>query len=159
MEHELVSHATFVVERVYPDSPPARVFAAYADREAKARWSTGPKHWRPELELDFRVGGWERYRGGPPDDSVHAVDAWYLDIEPDRRIVYAYDVRVGDTRLVASLATVELRPEGGRHAAGVYRAGRLFRRRRHHDVRPAHAQRAGIAGGRAGACPGLVTGA
>jgi len=44
---------------------------------------------------------------------VHAVDAWYLDIEPDRRIVYAYDVRVGDIRLVASLATVELRPEGG----------------------------------------------
>ena len=113
MEHELVSHATFVVERMYPDSPPARVFAAYAEREAKARWSTGPKHWRPELELDFRVGGRERYRGRPPDGSVHAVDAWYLDIEPDRRIVYAYDVRVGDTRLIASLATVELRPEGG----------------------------------------------
>ena len=59
------------------------------------------------------VGGRERYRGRPPDGSVHAADAWYLDIEPDRRIVYAYDVRVGDTRLVASLATVELRPEGG----------------------------------------------
>ncbi|HYJ66057.1 MAG TPA: hypothetical protein VEX15_00165 [Nocardioidaceae bacterium] len=49
MEHERVSHATFVVERVYPDSPPARVFAAYADREAKARWSTGPKHWRTTM--------------------------------------------------------------------------------------------------------------
>ena len=44
---------------------------------------------------------------------MHAVDARYLDIEPDRRIVYAYDVRVSDRRLVASLATVELRPEGG----------------------------------------------
>jgi uncharacterized protein YndB with AHSA1/START domain len=49
---------------------------------------------------------------GPPGRST-AVDAWYLDIEPDRRIDYAYDVRVGDTRLLASLATVELRPEGG----------------------------------------------
>jgi uncharacterized protein YndB with AHSA1/START domain len=55
---------------------------------------------------DHRRAGW------PPDGSVHAIDAWYLDIEPNRRIVYAYDVRVGDRRLVASLATVELCPEG-----------------------------------------------
>ena len=81
MEHELVSHATFVVERMYPDSPPARVFAAYAEREAKARWSTGPKHWRPELELDFRVGGRERYRGRPPDGSVIVI-AHFLDLIP-----------------------------------------------------------------------------
>jgi uncharacterized protein YndB with AHSA1/START domain len=37
-----VTHATFVVERSY-DAPPARVFAAWADPEAKARWFASPE--------------------------------------------------------------------------------------------------------------------
>jgi uncharacterized protein YndB with AHSA1/START domain len=32
-----VTHATFSLERIYP-VPPARVFAAWADPAAKARW-------------------------------------------------------------------------------------------------------------------------
>jgi uncharacterized protein YndB with AHSA1/START domain len=34
-----VTHATFTLERSYP-VPPARVFAAWADPAAKARWFT-----------------------------------------------------------------------------------------------------------------------
>jgi hypothetical protein len=36
-----VTHDTFVVERSYPASP-ARVFAAWADPAAKARWFASP---------------------------------------------------------------------------------------------------------------------
>ena len=35
-----VTHATFSLERSYP-APPARVFAAWADPAAKARWFAG----------------------------------------------------------------------------------------------------------------------
>jgi uncharacterized protein YndB with AHSA1/START domain len=55
-----VTHATFTVERSY-DASPARVFAAWADPAAKARWFASPEEWGPdEFDLDFRVGGRER---------------------------------------------------------------------------------------------------
>ncbi len=39
-----VHHATFVIERIL-DATPARVFAAWADPVAKARWFVGPEEW------------------------------------------------------------------------------------------------------------------
>ena len=62
-----VTHATFVVERTY-DAAPSRVFAAWSEPEAKARWFGGSDG---EFELDFRVGGREFSRGGPPDGPVY----------------------------------------------------------------------------------------
>jgi uncharacterized protein YndB with AHSA1/START domain len=106
-----VTHATFVVERHY-DASPARVFAAWADPAAKARWFAGPEEWgRDEFGLDFRVGGREVSRGGPPGGPVHAYDAVYQDIVPDERIVYSYSLCLDQTLISVSLATVELRAE------------------------------------------------
>jgi uncharacterized protein YndB with AHSA1/START domain len=51
-----VTHATFAVERTY-DASPARVFAAWAEPERKARWFGNPDDGVAEFELDFRVGG------------------------------------------------------------------------------------------------------
>ena len=74
----VVEHATFAVVRHYP-VPPARVFAAWADPDLKARWFVEPG---AEHALDFRVGGRELYRG-----AVHTYDARISDIVPDERIV------------------------------------------------------------------------
>ena len=75
MTDRSVTHSTFVVERSYAASA-ARVFAAWADPEAKARWFAGPEEWGPnEFELDFRVGGRERSRGGPQGGPVHTYEA------------------------------------------------------------------------------------
>ena len=41
MSARSTQHATFVIERTYAASP-ARVFNAFADRAAKARWFVGP---------------------------------------------------------------------------------------------------------------------
>lgn len=57
--------ATFTIERHYP-ARPARVFAAWASVEAKARWAYCDEAWKPRLhELDFRVGSRERAITGP----------------------------------------------------------------------------------------------
>jgi uncharacterized protein YndB with AHSA1/START domain len=66
MDHN-VTHATFTLERSYP-VPPARVFAAWAEPAAKARWFTpGPGFGH---DLDFRIGGREMATGGPDGGPV-----------------------------------------------------------------------------------------
>jgi uncharacterized protein YndB with AHSA1/START domain len=112
MSERSTEHATFVIERTYPVSP-ARVFAAWADPVAKARWFAGPDEWESgPREFDFRVGGRERNSGGPPGGPVHAFDALYQDIVENERIVYSYDMHLDGTRISVSLATVELKPAG-----------------------------------------------
>jgi len=107
-----VEHANFVVERTY-DASPSRVFAAWADPAAKARWLGADDAFADdEFELDFRVGGRERRRGSA-GDQVYTVEAHYQDIVPDERIVYSYDVRFDEQRISVSLSTVELAPAGG----------------------------------------------
>jgi uncharacterized protein YndB with AHSA1/START domain len=75
MTERSVTHATFVIERNYPASP-ARVFAAFASRAAKASWFSGPDEWgRSDHELDFRVGGRERVSSGPKGGPIHTFEA------------------------------------------------------------------------------------
>jgi len=114
MTERFAEHGTFTIERVYPAAP-ARVFRAWADPAAKARWFVGPKTaWKETYRaFDFRVGGSERVTGGPPGEPAHSFDARYWDIVPDERIVYAYEMHIGDTRISVSLATVEFKPSGG----------------------------------------------
>jgi uncharacterized protein YndB with AHSA1/START domain len=104
-------HATFTIERDYATTP-ARVFAAWADPAAKATWFVGPAGKWQEIsrDFDFRVGGRERVKGMHEGDLVSAFDCVYLDIVPDRRLVYAYDMHLNGTRISVSLATVEFKP-------------------------------------------------
>ncbi|MGZ8455264.1 MAG: SRPBCC family protein [Gemmatirosa sp.] len=107
-----VTHASFTLERSY-DAPPARVFRAFADPAAKALWFQGPPAWGPaEVAMDFRVGGRETSRTGPPGGPVHSFDCLYQDIVPDARIVYSYTMDADDTRTSAWLAVIELTPAG-----------------------------------------------
>jgi uncharacterized protein YndB with AHSA1/START domain len=112
MSTRSVTHSTFVVERVY-DASPARVFHAFADPEAKARWFTHPDEWiAKEPAMDFRVGGRESVSGGPKDGPVHSFSSIYQDIVPNERIVYSYDMHMDDVRISVSLATIEFFPAG-----------------------------------------------
>jgi uncharacterized protein YndB with AHSA1/START domain len=102
-----IEHGRFVVERVYEASPD-RVFAAWSDPQAKARWFDDAG---AEFEIDFRAGGWERRRGPLPDGREYAFQALYWDIVAGRRIVYAYEMLLDGVRISVSLATVEFQPE------------------------------------------------
>ena len=113
MSARSVTHATFVIERTYPAAP-ARVFNAFADPKVKARWFKGPDDWGADaFEMDFRVGGRETNRGGPPGGPVHSFECRYYDIVPNERIIYTYDMHLDAKRISVSLATLEFRPEGG----------------------------------------------
>ena len=112
MSKRSTTHATFTIERSFA-VPPARVFAAYTDAKAKARWFVGPDEWeKSNLKLDFRVGGRESVSGGPPGGPVHFYNALYQDIVPNERIVMTYEMHMEKTRISVSLGTTEFKPAG-----------------------------------------------
>jgi uncharacterized protein YndB with AHSA1/START domain len=112
MTERSTTHATFVIERQYKAAP-ARVFAAFADRQKKVKWFGGPEDWeKSNHKLDFRVGGKESVNGGPPGGVVHYYNAEYWEITPNERIVSSYEMRLDDKRISVSLATMEFKPNG-----------------------------------------------
>jgi len=106
-------HASFTIERRLA-FPVAKVFAAFATSEAKAQWFGGDEGaWTPlRREFDFRVGGREQAVGAWKDGPVSAFEAVYHDIVPDRRIVFAYSMRIDDRLISVSLTTIEFWPDG-----------------------------------------------
>ncbi len=75
MTERSIEHAGFTIQRRY-DAAPERVFAAWADPAAKARWFAGPEEWEVgPHELDFREGGTEFASGGPREGPVHRYRA------------------------------------------------------------------------------------
>ena len=112
MTERSVTHATFCLERSYQASP-QRVFHAFADPEAKARWFAGPEEWVAAVaEVDFRVGGRETNVRGSKGGPVSRFDAIYQDIVPNERIMFSYDMHLDDRRISVSLTTIEFKPEG-----------------------------------------------
>ena len=119
-------HGTVVVERVL-DVPIASVYGAFADATERARWGSPSDTAAFIYEAaDFRVGGVDLIRCGPKEDPRFCVEARYLDILPERRVVWSEtisesrkdrqerDGRQIDTPLAANLTTVEFSPQGSR---------------------------------------------
>jgi uncharacterized protein YndB with AHSA1/START domain len=108
-----VVHATFRLERRY-DAPVARVWRAFTDGTAKAKWFGGPPdRWQLlERHMDVRPGGRERLRGRWEGGVVSTFDATYLDVIANERLVYAYEMHLNEKKISASLATIELTAEG-----------------------------------------------
>jgi uncharacterized protein YndB with AHSA1/START domain len=111
-----VIHSTFQLERRLKASP-ERIFAAFSDKAAKRRWFYGSRHVLEDHKLDFKVGGRERAQmkmgpGTPVAGKTLVNDTVYEDIVPSRRIVTAYRMSMDETPFSASLATIELIPNG-----------------------------------------------
>jgi uncharacterized protein YndB with AHSA1/START domain len=109
MSDRSATHETFVIERTYAASP-ARVFAAWADKSAKGQWF-GPPEGGADHELDFRVGGRERFAANV-QGALYTYDALYEDIVPGERIVYTYAMDRDGERMSVSVSTVEILASG-----------------------------------------------
>ena len=106
MSLSTVAHETFVIERTY-DVPVAQTFQAWADPLLKARWFAGSgEALGSGYELDFRVGGREVNRGGPPGGPIYTYESEFRDIVPEQRIVYTYEMHADGARISVSVATV-----------------------------------------------------
>jgi uncharacterized protein YndB with AHSA1/START domain len=131
MAEPSVIHSTFIIERSYPTTPD-RVFAALADPVKKRRWFVEDDHHDVEQhEMDFRAGGKERasfhFKPGSPVQGLTCVnDTDYLDIVPDRRVVFASAMSIGGRCISASLVTFELVPERAGTALILTHQGAFF---------------------------------
>jgi uncharacterized protein YndB with AHSA1/START domain len=114
MSGRSVIHDTFAIERSYL-AIPSRVFAAFASIDAKSNWGwidrNAEKDGEPAAELDFRIGGRERFVF-KQHGTTFRYDARYYDIVPDQRIIYSYEFYAGDARISVSIATIELAMNG-----------------------------------------------
>jgi uncharacterized protein YndB with AHSA1/START domain len=115
MAEPTLIHNTFVLERNYPVTPD-RVFSAFADPSKKRRWFLeGRAHDVEHYEMDFRAGGKEcsriRFKEGAPVAGMQCTNQIsYVDIVPNRRIVFTSTMSLGEHCISASLATFELLP-------------------------------------------------
>ena len=105
-------HDGFTLERAYKASP-ARVFAAWASHDQKKKWFGVMEGWIEDINtMDFREGGEERTSGRFPNGMHSDFRNRYIEIIPDRRIVYAYEMFIDGRRISVSLASITLEPHG-----------------------------------------------
>jgi uncharacterized protein YndB with AHSA1/START domain len=109
------SHHTIVVKRTYA-AVPHRVFAAWTDTKALAKWYVpGDATWTSRVERhEFRVGGLKELSFGPPGEVPYTESCRYEDIVPDRRLCYSMTIAQGGRRITTSMVTVQLAPSGAR---------------------------------------------
>jgi len=108
-----ITHGSFTVERTFI-APLAKVFAAFAEQDAKERWFKGPDANAGEHSMDFSVGGRETNSGTFHDGVMHRFEATYYDIVPSARIVYAYEMYLDDVRISVSLTGITFEDVDGK---------------------------------------------
>ncbi len=106
-----VVHGDFTIRRVFATTP-ERLYQAFTDAEAKAKWFVGPEGWRLlERAMDVRAGGRERAKGQLPHGLTTTFDAIYLDVIANERLIYAYEMRLDGVKISASLASLTFAPD------------------------------------------------
>lgn len=110
-----VRHDTFTLS-VHLDAAPAAVFAAFVDPAVRRRWFRLPGSGA-SYQHEFAVGGGETAHstfsslGSRPERLDYR--SRYLDITPDRRIVFVYESTVDGVLRWTALTTVLFTDETG----------------------------------------------
>ncbi|MFD2078350.1 Uncharacterized conserved protein YndB, AHSA1/START domain [Actinopolymorpha cephalotaxi] len=131
MTEHSVKHSTFTLERTY-SAPPAKVFAAWADRDTKAKWFAAADSG---YTLDFRVGGTEAAHGHTDDGQEILAESVYRDILGGERIVYSTVLYGRGVPATVSVTTVEFVPDGTGTRLVLTEQGTFLDDREHPDWR------------------------
>ncbi|SHN47154.1 SRPBCC family protein [Cryptosporangium aurantiacum] len=86
-EITLPTDEQILITRYFAASP-ARVFRVWSTPELVRQWWSGDQGATTSVEMDFTIGGRWRYVMVAEDGSQVAFHGQYLDIVPDRTIVY-----------------------------------------------------------------------
>jgi uncharacterized protein YndB with AHSA1/START domain len=112
-----IVRSSFTITRNWKHAP-ARVFEAFANAEAKAKWFAGPGGWTLiEKVFDFREGGREVVKGRHEGGTTHTFDCIYRDIVAPAageagRIIYSYVMHLDGRKISVSQTTIEIVAEG-----------------------------------------------
>jgi uncharacterized protein YndB with AHSA1/START domain len=89
------------------------VYQAWTELEHRKHWFAGPAWTEIERSLDFRVGGHEIAHGRFEDGTETIYTSRFHLIEPEVRLIYAFDMQVAGKHFSTSLAGVEFREGAG----------------------------------------------
>ena len=91
---------------------PARVFAAFSDRDELAKW------WGPEgfsvgsLDFEPRVGGTYRIEMQPPEGDPFYLGGEFREVDPPRRLAFTFVYEDPDPDDVETLVELSFRDRG-----------------------------------------------
>jgi uncharacterized protein YndB with AHSA1/START domain len=112
MTNQELKHSTLILDRVCA-APVERVFAAFADPVERASWGT-PSETAAFIydKVDFREGGVDVFRCGDKSNPQYSGVTTYYDIVLNKRIVSSEVVETQGRKLLISMSTTTLEPEG-----------------------------------------------
>ncbi|HWA37787.1 MAG TPA: SRPBCC domain-containing protein [Burkholderiales bacterium] len=124
MENTRTDEPFLAIERTYPVAP-EKVWRAWTDPEALKRWwAPRPDHRVSLCELDVRVGGRFRIVFGPEGGEQNECAGEYLEVEPNRRLVFSWHWPRSTPERVSRIAITFLPSAGGTEL--VFRHDRFY---------------------------------
>ena len=98
--------------RLYPVAP-KKVWQAWTDPQALKRWwGPGGADGVSVAELDVRVGGRFRFVLRDPEGEYHDIRGVYLEVVPNRKLVFTFAWEEDGERNLDTLVTVTFADEG-----------------------------------------------
>lgn len=94
------------------DAQVQTVWTAYSDSAARAQWGVPAGEAMVYDESDFREGGRDRYRCGPPESLDVEAQVEYTRIVPHELVVYTETVRTAGQPLATGVVSWEFAADG-----------------------------------------------
>jgi uncharacterized protein YndB with AHSA1/START domain len=104
-EHTPMKYGTLSITRRI-NAPRKLVYEAWTRIEHRKHWFVGPAWTEIERSVDLKVNGQEIAHGRFEDGTETIYTARFHLIDPNVRLIYAFDIHVGGKRFSVSLAGV-----------------------------------------------------
>jgi len=105
-----LTYFEFEIAREFACSP-AALYEAWADPKIKSKWFVGPDGWvETGRSIDLREGGIETMAGNFAGKMTTEYTAHFYDVQPEQRIGFSFEVRLGGEIYSISTTIVEFLP-------------------------------------------------